>query len=100
MAKRIDYLNEKGNAKVSVRNKAKKQSMEMLHELLKENYENTVVETERGTLAVQIAEDTNGDPIYFEIEGRVNQTDPSYKPQKKSKGKKEKKDEQEFNLFE
>lgn len=98
MAKKIEYLNEKGNVKVSVRNQVKEQSMEMLETTLRENVDSLVVKTERKTIAIQVAEDTNGEPIYLEIEGRVNQTDPTYVPTKKSKSK-ETKEQPKVNLF-
>jgi len=97
--KTVDFRNDKGNVKVSVRNKMKEQSMGMAKSAVANATGLDVVETARKTLAVQIATDKQtGDPIYFEISGSVTTLAPDYKKEKSSKNDSE--PEQEINLFE
>lgn len=97
--KELKFLNEKGNPKASVRKQAKEQSMDMVKRAVSSVVENDVEETARNTLSVQIGVDeSTGQPVYFEIEGKITTTDPSYKPERKS-SKKEPEEEETIDLF-
>jgi len=87
--KEILLLNEKGNVRAEVRKLIKEQTVEMLGKnlILPEGCDKHY--TKRGTLSIEIGVEKNTrEPIYVELEMKVNRTNPDMeKPKAKGKSK-------------
>lgn len=96
----INWLNEKGNVSVKVRDGVRKQVREKFAELLLENFEESMPNA-NGGISVAIAQDkSSGQTIYAHFDFIVNLKDPNEKTERKKGEKKDKAEEPAIpNLF-
>ena len=83
----IEFLNEKGNVRVSVRSELAKRANDVLVQVLT-NAGLNVKETARKTYAIELGTDQNGKPIYFEITSTITQKGLDEKPKTRPNKKK------------
>ena len=97
---KINWLNEKGNVSVKVRDCVRKQVKEKFAELLLENFEESVPNA-NGGISVAIAEDrSSGQVIYAHFDFTVNMKNPNEKAERKKGEKKDKVEEPDIpSLF-
>lgn len=96
----LNWLNEKGNVSVKVRDNVRKQVKEKFAELLLENFEESVPNV-NGGISVAIAQDrSSGQTIYAHFDFTVNLKSPNEKTERKKGEKKDKVEEPDIpNLF-
>ena len=91
--KTLNWLNEKGNVSVKVRDGVRKQVKEKFAELLLENFEESVPNA-NGGISVAIATDkSSGQTIYAHFDFTVNLKNPNEKTERKKGEKKDKVEE-------
>lgn len=84
--KQISYFNEKGNAKVQVRNAIKSQAMEKVVETLGLGFDEVVVNA-NGGISIPLASD-NGTIIYANLDLAISTLDPTVRRERKAKAPK------------
>lgn len=91
--KTLNWLNEKGNVSVKVRDAVRKQVKDKFAELLLDNFDESVPNV-NGGISVAIATDkSSGQTIYAHFDFTVNLKNPNEKIERKKGEKKEKVEE-------